>query len=248
MSKRIVYQLVAPLHLTAGPAEVERRQEFLRAHAAPGFVLEAWPTRQGRAAIESDTDALLASPEILAGVCRAQKGGADAAIIGCFGDPALEAARESVDIPVVGAGEAAMLLALQLGYRFSVISPIAQGAGRRDAHVRRLGLESRYASTRGLGIDIASMANGSVDPRAAVIEAGRKCVEEDGADVLVLGCMSFSFLGFTGEAQREIGVPVVNPVIAALKAAETILAHGLHFSRRSWPKAAPKPHPQSIEE
>jgi allantoin racemase len=248
MDKRIVYQLVGPLHISAGAAEVERRQRFLQDHAAAGVAVAVQPTREGHAAIESDTDSVLAGPQILGGIQRAAAGGADAAIVGCFGDPALEAARESVDIPVVGAGEASMLLALQLGYRFSVISPIAGGVGRRAAHVRQLGLESRYASTRGLGIDIASMADGRFDPRAAVIEAGRACVEEDGADVVLLGCMSFAFLGFTGEVQDAVGVPVVNPVIASLKAAETLLAHGLHHSRASWPKSSPKTHHQKIEE
>lgn len=242
MTRRIVYQLVGPLHLSAGPAEVARRQQFLRDHAAPGMEVDVWSLTEGRAAIESDTDAVLAAPRILDGIVRAEAEGADAAILGCFGDPAIDAARESVSIPVIGAGEAAMLLALQLGYRFSIISPIAGGLGRRAAHARLLGIESRYASTRGLGIDIAAMAQGNFDPRPAIIAAGRRCVEEDGAEVLVLGCMSFAFLGLTSEVQEAVGVPVVNPVIAALKSAETMLAHGLHQSRSSWPAAKKKTH------
>ena len=47
MDKRIVYQLVAPLHLTAGTAEVERREAFLRSHAADGIDVEVRPTKQG---------------------------------------------------------------------------------------------------------------------------------------------------------------------------------------------------------
>lgn len=242
MNGKIVYQLVGPLHLSVGPEEVARRQAFLQSHAAPGVEVEARPLPEGRAAIESDTDSALAGPHILESVIRAEAEGARGVIIGCFGDPVIEAARECVSVPLIGAGEAAMALALQLGYRFSIISPIGGGRGRRDAQVRLLGLESRYASTRGLGVDIAGMTQGAFDPLPAIIAAGRRCIEEDGAEVLVLGCMSFAFLDLTAEIQEAVGAPVVNPVIAALKSAETMLAHGLRHSRVAWPAAKSKTH------
>lgn len=240
MSQRIVYQLVAPMDLTAGPAEVARRQQFLQDRAGPGIGIEVRPTRHGRAAIESEYDAMLAAPEILHGVETAVADGAAAAIVGCFSDPALDALREAVDVPVIGPGEAAMCLALQLGHRFSVISPLASGAGRRDAHVRGLGLSARYASCRGIGVSVADMAGGSSDPFAGILAAGRACIEEDGADVLILGCMSMAFLDQTARIESELGVPVINPVIAALKTAEMCLAHRLRPSRRSWAKPAEK--------
>lgn len=234
---RILYQLVAPLDLSAGPAEVARRQKFLQSHAAEGFDVYVQPTVSGRASIESDTDVVLAGPAILDGIVAGQAAGAQAAIIGCFGDPVLEAVRESVDIPVIAPGESAMTLALHLGYRFSIISPMAEGAARSDARVRELGLSARYASTRGIGVSVADLAGGLADPLEPIIEAGRRCVEEDGADTLLLGCMSMAFLGMTGAIEKAVGVPVVNPVIAALKVAEAMLVHDLAHSRRSWPKA-----------
>lgn len=240
MRGKIHYQLVAPLDLTAGAAEVQRRTKFLAAHAADGFDVVVQPTRSGRASIESDTDAVLAGPAILEGIVEGAASGAAAAIVGCFGDPALTAIRESVDIPVIAPGESAMALALHLGYRFSIISPMAEGTARSDARVRELGLSARYASTRGIGVAVADLAGGVSDPLEPIIEVGRRCVEEDGADTLILGCMSMAFLGMTGDIEKALGVPVVNPVIAALKTAELMLTHNLVHSRRSWPKAQAK--------
>lgn len=240
MTRQIYYQLVAPLDLTAGPEEVERRGKFLSAHAGKGFETTIQPTKAGRASIESDLDTVLAGPQIVEGIVAAEAAGASAAIIGCFGDPVLEAVREAVDIPVIAPGESAMTLALHLGYRFSIISPMAEGSARSDARVRELGLSSRYASTRGVGIAVADLAGGNSDPLEAIIAVGRRCVEEDGADVLLLGCMSMAFLGMTPDIEKALGVPVVNPVIAALKTAEMMLVHNLNHSRHSWPKAQVK--------
>ena len=236
----IHYQLVGPLHLTAGQPEIARRRAFLQAHVASDIRVDIAPTADGHAAIESDRDITINGPGILHGLTSAAWKGADVAIVGCFGDPVLDAARECLNIPVVGAGEASMLLAMQLGWRFSIISPIEGGRGRVEAQTRRMGIAARHASTRGLGIDIAGLAQGSIDPIEAIIAAGRRAIVEDGADVLVLGCMSFAFLGFTPRLEEALGVPVINPVIAAVKTAETMLAHGTRHSRSGWALARPR--------
>ena len=49
-------------------------------------------------------------------------------------------------------------------------------------------------------------------------QVGREAVERDGAEVLVLGCTAT--FGFYRELQAELGVPVIDPMIAALKTAE----------------------------
>lgn len=238
----IHYQLVGPLHLSAGPDEIARRQAFLQAHVAQSIRVGIAPITEGYAAIESDRDIAINGPAILNGLIAASGQGAEVAVVGCFGDPVLDAARECLDIPVVGAGEASMLLAMQLGWRFSIISPLDGGRGRSEAQIRRMGIAARHASTRGLGVDIAQMAAGQIDPIEAIIAAGRRAIQEDGADVLVLGCMSFAFLGLTPRLEETLGVPVVNPVIAAVKTAEMILAHKIRHGRIAWAAAKQKQH------
>ena len=58
--------------------------------------------------------------------------------------------------------------------------------------------------------------------------------------MLVLGCMSMAFLpGICETLGERVGVPVVNPVIAALKTAEAVVAMRLAHSKVAWP--VPKP-------
>src|SRR5437762_2821467 len=66
-------------------------------------------------------------------------------------------------------------------------------------------------------------------------DPGLDALREDGADLLVLGCMSMGFLGITDDLQKRLDVPVVNPVTASLKTAEAVVAMGLSHSKVAYP-------------
>jgi len=238
--RTIHYQLVAPMEKSLGTEEIDRRRSVLQAHAAPGNVVSIASTRRGTASIESSYDAALVTPFILESIDEALDGGCDAVIVGCFSDPGLDAARERARVPVVGPGMSAMHLAVQLGDRFSIISPGEAGSTRSASYVRQLGLQERYASTRGMGESVVDLARGNETTIERTAEVGRACVEKDGADVLVLGCMSMAFLNVTGDLEDHIGVPVISPVIAALKTAEMMVSHGVVHSAAGWPRPPEK--------
>ena len=65
-----------------------------------------------------------------------------------------------------------------------------------------------------------------------ILEEARKAVEEDGADVIVLGC-TIEF-GFYQKVQDELGVPVVDAIVAPIRYAEFLAdlsaRHGWHHS------------------
>jgi allantoin racemase len=237
---RILYQLTSPMDKTVGPQEVARRQGVLQEQAAAGTEVTAEPTAKGPAAIESAHDAGLVVPELIRLAPLAERRGYHALIIGCYSDPGLDALRELVTIPVIGPGAASLHLAAQLGTRIGVLTPSGRGYGRIAARLRGLGIAPLLASVRGIGLsvmDMARQAPGALDKAA---DAARIAVDEDGADVLVLGCMSMAFLpGVTQALGERVGVPVVNPVIAALKTAEACAGMGLGHSKKAWP--APKP-------
>ena len=240
---RILYQLTSPMHKTIGTAEVARRQAVLQGNAAVGSEVIAEPTATGPAAIESSHDAALVVPELIRLGPLAQQRGFEALIIGCYSDPGLDALRELLTIPVIGPGAASLHLAAQLGTRLSVLTPSGRGYGRMAQRLRALGLGALLASVRGIGLsvmDLAKQTPGALDKAA---EAAQAAVRQDGADVLVLGCMSMAFLpDICEELGRRVGVPVVNPVIAALKTAEAVAAMRLSHSKAAWPL----PKPQEI--
>jgi allantoin racemase len=233
---RILYQLTSPMEKTVlGAGEVARRRAFLRERAGPGVEVDVWSLAEGPASIESAYEAALVVPELTERVRRAECLGWSAVIVGCFSDPGLDALRELVTIPVVGPGASAVHLAAQLGIRFSIISPLDTGAGRTTSRMRRLGLAGVFASVRGVNMPVLDVAR----QREAVLDrlevVARAALREDGADVIVLGCMSMGFLGLTDDLQKRLEAPVVNPVVAALKTAETLVAMGLSHSKAAYP-------------
>ena len=233
---RILYQLTSPMERTVlGKEVVERRRAFLQERAAPGVEVLVWSNTSAPPSIESAYDAARSVPALLDLVHRAETEGVSGVIIGCFSDPGIEAAREIATVPVIGPGAASMHLAAQLGTRFAIISPLAGNQGRVSARMRKLGLESCFASVRGMGMSVLDLARDREGALERIAEAGRLAVEEDGADVLVLGCMSMAFLDVTGDVQRRVGVPVVNPVVAALKTAEMTVLMELTHSKLAYP-------------
>ena len=232
---RILYQLTSPMHKTVGPQEIARRQAMLEERAGRGTAVAAEPTENGPAAIESARDAAVVTPELIRLAPLAQQRGFDALIIGCYSDPGIDALRELLTIPVIGPGAASLHLAAQLGTRIGVLTPTGRGLGRLAARLRAPGLGPLLASSRAVGLSVMELARqtpGALDKAAG---AARVAVVEDGADVLVLGCMSMAFLPGVCEALSErVGVPVVNPVIAALKTAEALVSMRMAHSKEAW--------------
>jgi len=233
---RILYQLTSPMEKTVlGAEEVARRRDFLRRHAALGVEVEVRSLCDGPASIESAWEASLVVPALCEAVVRAQAEGLSAVIVGCFNDPGLDALRELTSIPVVGSGAAALHLVAQLGTRFTILSPLDEAPGRGHERLRALALAPKLASIRAVNMPVLDLARARDAVLDRLEEVGRAALRDDGADALVLGCMSMGFLGITDDLQKRLDVPVVNPVTAALKTAEALVAMGLSHSKLAYP-------------
>jgi allantoin racemase len=237
--RRIVYQLVSPMEKTLGLAEIERRQDYLQRHAADGIEIKVQSVPSGYPSIESERDAVTVAPYLLFGLQKAEAEGASAGIVGCFSDPALDAIRETVKMPVVGPGQSAIALALQLGESYSILSPLDSGAKRARPRLRGQGLTERLASIRGVGVSVVDLGRGDNAAWDRIVDTGRRCIE-DGADVLVMGCMSMAFMGIERQLSERLAVPVISPVLAALKTTQTLLELNLSHSRTAWPSPPDK--------
>ena len=232
---KIVYFVPGPMSRNQGQKELDRRRGILQEFAASGTEVSVWDAPEGPASIESSVEEHLAIPGLLNGVVRAEKEGFDALIVGCFGDPGVEPARELAKIPIIGPCEASLAASIPLGHQASIITVLETViyTQRRVARVARL--EERLASVRAVEIPVLDLAK----ERPRVIEAfaqeGRKALEEDGADVLIPGCMSMAFLRIAEDVQKELGIPVLNPAAVALKTAELFVRLGLSTSKRAYP-------------
>jgi allantoin racemase len=160
----------------------------------------------------------LVTHDMLNEVRRAEAENFHAVIIGCFYDPGLREARELVSIPVVGPAESTMLVACALGHKFSILVGRRKCIPKMESNARLCGLGERLASIRPLGIRVTEMLAEQKRLKESAAREGRAAVEEDGAEVIVMGCTLES--GFADEMSRALGVPVLDPVVTSWKFAE----------------------------
>lgn len=233
---RLLYQMTtAKQHTDLGHAEVERRLAYCRSCVGPDTEVDISVPSEGPGSIESRADAAAAVPALMANVLKAEAQGYDAVIISCFSDPGLDACRELVSIPVTASAQASMHVAAQLGSQFSVLSPGKQRSSKGKENPRQYGLWDGFASVRPTGLSVMDLARDRKQTLDRLASAGRLAVEEDGADTLILGCMSMAFHGVEAELSELTGVPVVNPVPASLMMAELFVRCGLSPSRLAYP-------------
>src|SRR5215217_7391921 len=95
----------------------EREQAILRAASPETRVVIRLPAN-GPSVIASTYEDARAAPAVLDAVLSAEADGADGVVVNCTADTGVEAAREAVRIPVVGATQAALHLTAQLCRRF----------------------------------------------------------------------------------------------------------------------------------
>lgn len=163
---------------------------------------------------------------------KAEAEGCDGVIIYCFGDPGLRAAKEKLNIPVVGINEPAVHFASMLGNRFSImaVGPDTVNRAMLADNVLLYGLESRCASIRFLSMPVLEIERQKDKQAKRLFEEAQKAVEEDGADTIVLGCGSM--FGVEERVRQELDVPVVVPGIVALKTCESLIKLDLTQSKR----------------
>ncbi|WP_108882717.1 aspartate/glutamate racemase family protein [Anderseniella sp. Alg231-50] len=142
---------------------------------------------------------------------------ADAFVIACYSDPGITVCREATGKPVFGIQESGVLAALSRGERFGVIALGQQSIKRHLRYIRQLGLETRLAAERPLHLSVAAAEEADAYPR--VLEVARELVENDGADVLLLGCAGMTRHRLPLE--RDLSVPVIDPVQMAVAQALT---------------------------
>lgn len=169
--------------------------------------------------IEFRTYEALVTRGILRAVRQAQAEGFDAFVIGCFYDTALLDARElSGDMIVTGPCVAACEIAASLSNRFGIIVGRQKWVAQMSANVRGYGYGDRLAGFYPVGLGVNDFQTDHDRTGELLLEAGRKAVEQDHAEALILGCTAE--IGFHEVLQDKLGVPVIDPSSAALKRAE----------------------------
>jgi allantoin racemase len=232
---KISYLIPGPMGRTdAGRAEMERRRGLLVEYAAPGTEIGVEDVPSGPASIESMYEEYLSIPATVERALELEQEGWDAIVLGCYGDPGLDAFRELLSVPIIGPGEATALVAASLGHRFSIITVTDSVVAFTERQVWNTGVGEKLASVRAVNIPVLELHSDRDKAVEATVEHGRAAIEDDRADTLIVGCMSMGFLGIAEAAYEQLGVPVINPSKVALKYAEALVGAGLTHSRRAY--------------
>ncbi|WP_198804819.1 aspartate/glutamate racemase family protein [Leptolyngbya sp. BL0902] len=209
-------------------AVTDRMVAVARTVAAPKTTITGL-TAAGTPVIRTHWEFATAAVETVVAL-KAQAHDHDAAIIGCFGDPGLKAARHELSIPVVGMAEAAMLSAHLLGGSYSIVTFGPHNAVTIADLARHYGLHTRLASVRIAPVSHAAMLADPTQAITACRTAGQQALDHDGADVLILG--GGPVTGMASQIAAELGVPVLDGIACATKLAESLVACGYTTTRR----------------
>ncbi|MDT5152689.1 MAG: allantoin racemase [Mycobacterium sp.] len=185
--------------------------------------------------VESHAEEAIAAVGVLEQV-RSHQGDTDAFVVACFGDTGVPAAREVATCPVVGMTEAALQTACLVAHRFVVVTLPPRTVAHSDRVVRELGLGHR-CTVIAVDVPVAELVGGSTHLLDAFAQAAREAISAGRAEAVVLGCAGLADL--VDPLSRELGVPVIDGVAAAVGIAAGLVAMRLNTSRANTFKAVP---------
>ena len=174
---------------------------------------------RGPASVESAVDEVLAAPGVVDAACRAESNGYDAIVIDCMLDPALEAAREAVTLPIIGAGEAGMNAAAKFG-KFSVVTVLQRQESAFQRLARQYGLAGDLVSVNGIGVSVLDLERARDASIEATIRSAKISRDQDEADAILFGCTGM--LGYAQPVAKALKWPeerVIDPLRNAIETA-----------------------------
>ncbi|MEG3125466.1 aspartate/glutamate racemase family protein [Sphingomonas sp. GB1N7] len=233
MAARI--KVIVPIPMDeAGVAN--RRSQLSDALIAPGFVPEFAAVPWGAALGDSYHDMLLMDWTVFQTGISAEDEGYAAVVVDTVSDSGVRALRSRLSIPVIGPGEAAFHMAMTLGKKFTILTMWPEWFPLYEKTIGEYGLSDRLASLRSINTrpDVTELLAGKEEVIFDKLAAeARRAIEDDGADVIVLG--STTMHQSAEYLARVLPVPVINPGVVAWKLAETLVTLGLSHSKRAFP-------------
>lgn len=214
--------------------EMALRCRILEEYTAPDTQLAMVCPQSSGVELNSALDVVLAAPEIVQLAADGQNAGFDAVVLYCFSDPVIDACREALRIPVIGGAQASCLAALNVCRSFGVILADEARLPEKKLFLRTLGVNPERIG------QIAAVNLNGISPWAdrettfkKLLACGQKMMRETHTEAIVLGCLSF--LGMAEPLSRVLGIPVIDPAVAAVTTAESIVRQRLFTSKVSYP-------------
>lgn len=170
-------------------AQTRRMADLAQALFGALINVEAMTISSAPPYVLTRADCTLAAGEILSVVGKRLRDRSlppiDGVFIACFGEPGLKAVREISSVPVVGMLESSVLSALQMGERFSILTPGADWPAMLMELLRAWSLDGRCSGISEVSSD-ALVDDGALRADALDREA-RTHLQAYPSEVLIIG-------------------------------------------------------------
>jgi len=183
-------------------------------HFSEGPGIECVSLPDGPFSIESQADIEAVTLPLRKMVSESRN--VDAFVIACYSDPGLHVCREASEKPVFGIQECGILTAMSRGDRFGVIALQERSIRRHLRYLRQMGVMERLAGERAAGLSVGESVSGK-DTFEKLLAAAKQLKDSDQADTIILGCAGMA--SHRAKLESAIGIPVINPVQAAVSMA-----------------------------
>ena len=213
--------------------EMELRCSLLSGFTGPDTELCMECLTDTKVSLDSALDAVMAGPEIVKRAIQAEKDGFDAIVLYCFSDPALDACREAVSIPVVGGGQASCLVSAMVGRQSGILITDKKRLPEKMAFRYQTGVvPDNIRSMSGVDLSHVDIWKDREKTVEILADAGKRLIEKDGVQVIILGCLSF--LGLAEPLSQKLQIPVIDAAKAAVSMAESLVRQKLFTSKAAY--------------
>ncbi len=218
----------------------QRLLEAVKPVIPPDVVVEVRNLTTGHADIEYRVDWLENGYPVVQMAKQLEREGFQGIWLSDFDMCGVEAAREVIDIPIIGGFSASAFTALALSQRLSIVTILQSTLAMQRAHMQEYGLQDSFASIRVIDCAVAQLENLEI-VIGKTFQAAMLAIQQDGAQSILLGCT-----GFVGVAARvevlledalQMYVPVIDPNQAGFSFLVSLVRMRLRVSRACYSKA-----------
>lgn len=197
-------------------AMTDRIAATAAAAAAPGVEILAVTNASAPPAIQGHADGEAAIPGVLE-IIAAHRAEVDGAIIACFDDTGLDAARAEAPFPVLGVGQSAFHMGALLAGRFACVTTLAPSVPVIEENLAAMGLASISRGVYASGVPVLALEERPDSAAEEVLAAiGAVRAREGEALPIVLGCAGMSAVLPRLYAAKGAGV-LLEPVSCAMR-------------------------------
>lgn len=213
-------------------SDMEGTLEFLRNFTFAETEVVIRMVSRGTESVESRLDEVYATPPILDEALKGEKDGFDACIIGCAGDAGVVVAKEVLTIPVIGPGEASILMSQLIGKRVVIITTLPERIPSLEDRVAQF-INTGQFFIYPVNIPVLELRNDIEKTKSIIVQIIENSIKKDRADTVILACLGMR--GMANDIQQKIQIPVIDPAAAAVEMAQALVKMKLSQTKKAYP-------------